>query len=247
MVRRLEGRRIIVTGSAQGIGAATARRCSQEGARLVLVDVEDAVEGVAEEVNGIAVTADLREAGRAEATVARARAELGGLDGLVNAAGVHRDGDVTDTSDETWSLVLDVNLVAPFIWARAAIPLMLDGGGGTIVNIASIGATHTRPRSAAYAASKAGLLGLTRAIAIDFGRRGVRANAISPGSIETGFLRSYVERNPEEGAKLIDLNYVGRLGQPEEIAGLAAYLLSNESGFVNGENIVVDGGRTVAG
>jgi NAD(P)-dependent dehydrogenase (short-subunit alcohol dehydrogenase family) len=238
---------VIVTGAAQGIGEATARRCAQEGAQLVLVDVEPGVERVAAELDAIPITADLREPGRAETTMKLVRERLSGLDGLVNAAGVHRDGDVTDTSDETWSSVLDVNLVAPFQWARAAIPLMLEGDGGSIVNIASIGATHTRPRSAAYSASKAGLLGLTRAIAIDYGRRGVRCNAISPGSIETGFLKSYVERNPAEGAKLIDLNYVGRFGAPAEIAALTAYLLADESGFVNGENIVVDGGRTVAG
>jgi len=238
---------VIVTGSAQGIGEATAHRCAQEGARLVLVDVEPSVERVAAELDAIAITADLREPDRAEATVRLAREQLGGLEGLVNAAGVHRDGDVTDTPDETWSFVLDVNLVAPFRWARAAIPLMLEGGGGAIVNIASIGATHTRPRSAAYSTSKAGLLGLTRAIAIDYGRRGVRCNAISPGSIETGFLQSYVERNPADATKLIELNYIGRFGTPGEIAALAAYLLADESGFVNGENVVVDGGRTVAG
>lgn len=238
---------MIVTGAAQGIGEATARRCAEEGARLILVDLEPAVEKVASELGAIPFTADLREPGSPEATVRLARERLHGLEGLVNAAGVHRDGDVTDTPDETWSSVLDVNLVAPFRLARAAIPLMLEGRGGAIVNIASIGATHTRPRSAAYSASKAGLLGLTRAIAIDYGRRGVRCNAISPGSIETGFLKSYVERNPTEGAKLLDLNYVGRFGAPDEIAALTAYLLADESGFVNGENIVVDGGRTVAG
>jgi NAD(P)-dependent dehydrogenase (short-subunit alcohol dehydrogenase family) len=238
---------VIVTGAAQGIGEATARRCAEEGARLVLVDIDPAVEGVAAELDAIGVTADLTEPDRAEATVQLARERLHGLEGLVNAAGVHRDGAVADTSDETWSLVLDVNLVAPFRWSRAALPLMLEAGGGAIVNIASIGATHTRPRSAAYSASKAGLLGLTRAIAIDYGRRGVRCNAVSPGSIETGFLKSYTARNPAEGAKLIDLNYVGRFGTPEEIAALTAYLLSDEAGFVNGTEVVVDGGRTVAG
>lgn len=246
-IRRLENKRLIVTGAAQGIGEATAHRCAQEGAQLVLIDVEPAVESVAAELGALSITADLRDANSAEGAVELARERLRGLEGLVNAAGVHRDGDVTGTSDEMWSLVMDVNLIAPFRLARAAIPLMLEGRGGAIVNVASIGATNTRPRSAAYSASKAGLLGLTRAIAIDYGRRGVRCNAISPGSIETGFLKSYVERNPQEGEKLMNLNYAGRFGTPAEIAALTAYLLSDESGFVNGANVVVDGGRTVAG
>ena len=238
---------MVVTGAAQGMGEAVARRCATEGARLILVDVDPAVAAVARELAALAVVADVREPGRAEATVQLAREELGGLEGLANVAGVHRDGDVTGTSDEIWSTVLGINLEAPFRWARAAIPLLLEGAGGAIVNIASIGASNPRPRSAAYSASKAGLLGLTRAIAIDYGRQGVRCNAVSPGSIETGFLQAYMERNPAEGAKLVDLNYAGRLGTPAEIGALCAYLLADESGFVNGENIVVDGARTVAG
>ena len=164
---------MLVTGAARGMGESggLSVRCGRVRAGSLLVDVDPVVEAVGRELDALAVVADVREPGRAEATVELAREEFGGLEGLANVAGIHRDGDVTGTSDEIWSLVVDVNLVAPFQWARAAIPLMLAGRGGAIVNIASIGASNPRPRSAAYSASKSGLLGLTRAIAINCATR----------------------------------------------------------------------------
>jgi NAD(P)-dependent dehydrogenase (short-subunit alcohol dehydrogenase family) len=140
--------------------------------------------------------------------------------------------------------VLAVNLTAPFTWARAAIPALLDAGGGAIVNIASIDADFARPRTSAYVTSKAGLLGLTRSIAIDFGRRGIRCNAISPSSIDTEMLRAHLSRAGLDADAQIARNHVGRLGTAEEVAAACAYLLSDEAGFVNGANLVIDGART---
>ena len=178
--------------------------------------------------------------------MALAAAWLGGRDGLANVAGVQRDGNVVDTSDEIWALVLAVNLTAPFVWSRAAIPVMLESGGGSIVNVASIAATHAIPRNVAYVTSKTGLLGLTRSIAADFGRRGVRCNAVSPGTIATEFFDDYAVRNPDVARKLTDLNFAGRFGTAEEVAALCAFLLSDDAGFINGANVAVDGGRSAA-
>jgi 2-keto-3-deoxy-L-fuconate dehydrogenase len=243
---RLAGRRLLITGAAQGIGADVARRCVAEGASVALVDRDPAVERLAEQLGGRAFVADVTSAAAAASTVAEAIRQLGGLDGLANVAGVHRDGDVVDTSDESWNLVLGVNLTAPFLWARAALPAMLEAGEGAIVNIGSIASSHALPRSAAYVASKTGLIGLTRSLAVDFGRRGVRSNAILPGSIETEFLASYIERNPERGEELMDRNFAGRFGTPDEVAACCAYLLSDEARFINGASIAIDGGRTAA-
>jgi NAD(P)-dependent dehydrogenase (short-subunit alcohol dehydrogenase family) len=159
---------------------------------------------------------------------------------------VQRDGDAAETSDEVWDLVLAVNLTAPFVWSRAAIPHMLAGGGGSIVNVASIAASHALASSVAYVASKTGLLGLTRSIATDFGRRGIRCNSVSPGTIETDFFRDYAARNPDATRRIMDLNFAGRFGTAEEVAACCAYLLGTESGFLNGADVALDGGRSAA-
>jgi NAD(P)-dependent dehydrogenase (short-subunit alcohol dehydrogenase family) len=212
----------------------------------VLVDVEPAVRGVADAVGGTVFVGDVRDRSFAQRTVHETAARFGGLHGLVNVAGVQRSGDVVSMDLETWDAVLAVNLTAPFLWAQCVIPVMLEGGGGSIVNVASIAGTHAIRNSAAYVASKHGLLGLTRSVSTDFGTRGIRCNAVSPGSVETELLSSYMDANPEAGRRLVDANFTGRLGQPAEIAAWCAYLLGDMAGFVNGSNLVVDGGRTAA-
>lgn len=242
----LEARIILVTGAASGIGEAVARRCVEDGATVVLVDRAPRVHDVAAELGALSFVGDVRDAAFADTTVRAAAEELGGLHGLANVAGVQHSGDAVTLELDRWDLTLGVNVTAPFLWARAAIPVMLRGGGGSIVNVASVAATHAIRNSVAYVSSKHALLGLTRSIATDFGRRGIRCNAVSPGSIETAFLRSYTSANPEAGRRLVDANSVGRLGQPEEVAAWCAYLFGPEAGFVNGANLLVDGGRTAA-
>ena len=241
----LDGKRVLITGAASGIGAALARTCADRGARIALVDREEGVRDVAAAVGASAHVADVSAPGSADTVVPAAVAELGGLDGLANVAGVHRTGTVADTPDDEWAEVLGVNLTAPFAWSRAAIPVMVREGGGAIVNVGSIASTHAIPGSAAYVASKTGLLGLTRSIAADFGRLGIRCNAVCPGSVETEFVKRYMERNRKPLDELLEANFVGRMGTPQEVAACCAYLLADESGFVTGASFAIDGGRSV--
>jgi NAD(P)-dependent dehydrogenase (short-subunit alcohol dehydrogenase family) len=241
----LRGKRLLITGAATGIGAALSRLAVERGASVVLVDINDQVEQLAEEVGGHAHVADVSKSESAAEIVPKAVEQLGGLDALANVAGVHRKGAVADATDEEWDLVMGVNLNAPMYWSRAALPVLVEGGGGAIVNVASIASTHAIPESAAYIASKTGLLGLTRSIACDYGRQGVRCNAVCPGSVETEFIKAYMERNKIPVDSLLDANFLGRMGSTEEVAALCAYLLSDESGFVTAASFAIDGGRSV--
>lgn len=242
---RLEGKRIIITGAAGGIGAAVARMTAAEGATVVLVDISPDVTALASELGGRAFVVDVTAADIPLAVVADVVREFGGVDGLANIAGGSSAGnaDVLGITDDQWDAVLGLNLTATFRWARAAIPAMIAAGGGSIVTTSSIAGTHSLPQSAPYVTSKAAIIGLTRSIAIDFGRAGVRCNSVAPGTIETPGLTAYNERNPGMEDGLLALNFRGRFGQPNDVAALFVYLLSDESGFVNGENIAVDGGR----
>lgn len=239
---RLAGQAIAITGAAQGIGEALARRCSQEGARVALVDLNPAVIEVAREIDANAFICDVANPDASVMTLDEIVRVLDGLDGLANVAAIHRNGDVQTLSDDDWNTVFAVNVEAPRRWIRAAMPHLL-AGGGAIVNVASVSAMGANPDSIAYVASKHALLGMTRSVAVDFGRRGVRCNAVSPGTVETAFFSDYAVRNPEVAAGLLDKNYVGRFGEPWEIAALCSYLLSPESAFVNGANLAIDGGR----
>jgi NAD(P)-dependent dehydrogenase (short-subunit alcohol dehydrogenase family) len=243
-VGKLDGKTIVVTGAARGIGTAIATLCAEEGARLLVVDVDPAVERVAEGIDAVAVVGDLTEDGLAERVVAQATEQLGGLDGLVNNAALVLEGDILATDTEAWRRTMALNVEAPFRWSQAAIPAMLAHGGGSIVNISSTEGIVARPDHFAYVTSKAALAGLTRSIAIDFGRHEIRCNAISPGSIESEKFREYVAENPGLEEELISYNYRGRIGRPREVAACCVYLLSDDSGFVNGADYVIDGGRT---
>jgi NAD(P)-dependent dehydrogenase (short-subunit alcohol dehydrogenase family) len=245
-VGRLDGKAIIVTGAARGIGRATAAACLAENAQVLLVDVDRAVVGAAEAMGGEALIADITAADSAARAMAAVMDRHGRLDGLVNNAGRVDEADILETSDRLWDDTLALNLAAPFRWSRAAIPLMMDTGGGSIVNISSIEAMHVRPRHFPYVVSKSGLNCLTRAIAVDFGRRGIRCNTISPGSVRTEMFDTYVAQYPGLEDRLLGLNYAGRLGTPEEIGQAAVYLLSDETRFLSGHDLVVDGARTVA-
>jgi NAD(P)-dependent dehydrogenase (short-subunit alcohol dehydrogenase family) len=243
---RLKDRRLLITGAANGIGAEVAKQCVREGAHVALVDVDPAVTAVADELDAQGYVADVADPELVPGIVAAASESLGGLDGLANIAGVQRDGNVMTTPVAVWNEVLGVNLTAAYLWARAALPVMLEHAPGSIVNIGSVASTHALPESAAYVTSKAGVLGLTRSLAVDFGRRGIRCNAILPGTVETQFFASYAERNPERARELMSRNFAGRFGVPADIAAAVIYLMSSESSFVNGASIPVDGGRTAA-
>lgn len=251
---RLGDNVVIVTGAAQGIGRAIAQRCAAEGAAVALVDLDGpGLDATAASLGGDEARSVTRVGDVADAEVCAdivaAAGNLGAITGLVNNAAILYEADTVDTTQQEWDRTLAVNLTAPWRLARAVIPSMVSAGGGSIVNIASIEAHSVRANHAAYVAAKAGLIGLTKAIAIDYGRKGVRCNSISPGSIETEMFRSYVAsvENPEAFERaLVAMNYRGRLGTPGEIAGVVTFLLSDECAFVNGADFVIDGGRLSA-
>lgn len=243
---RLKEKFVIVTGAARGIGRGIAAACVSEGAKVMLVDINPEVENVAVELGAIGFVIDVANPDSGKAAVVKALAAWGRIDGLVNNAGRVDEADILETSQDLWDSTMDLNLRAPYLWSQAVLPCMIENGGGSIVNISSIEASQVRPRHFPYVVSKSGLNSMTRAIATDFGRQGIRCNTISPGSVKTEMFVSYTAQYPGLEARLMDLNYAGRLGTPEEIGQAAVYLLSDETRFLNGHDLVIDGARTVA-
>lgn len=248
--RRLSGRRAIVTGAGAGIGRAIALRFSAEGARVMVADVDGAAaEAVAGEIGppAFAHEVDVSSEDSAAAMIARASEEWGGLDVLVNNAGVGIAATTPDTDAGDWRRVLDVCLTGTFFGMKHAIPLIRDGGGGAIINMSSVAALVGVADRAAYCAAKGGILALTRAAAIDHVAEGVRVNCIAPGTVDTPWVEritsGYDDPDAARGA-MEERQPHGRLVSPEEIAGMAAYLASDEAASVIGAAMVVDGGMT---
>jgi meso-butanediol dehydrogenase/(S,S)-butanediol dehydrogenase/diacetyl reductase len=251
MTGRFEGKVVLITGAASGIGAATARRFHAEGARLVLGDLQlAALEAFAKELDpsGRSVFAqglDVADRAQVEAFTDAGAARFGRLDVLFNNAGIGALGKTPDLDPEVWKRTIDVDLNSVFYGCRAGIPHLRRAGGGAIVNTASISGTAGDYGLAAYNAAKGAVLNYTRALAIDHAREGIRVNAVCPGAIETGLtripfqnatlLREYGERIP-----------MGRVGRAEEIASVVAFLASDDASYLTGAGIVVDGGITAA-
>jgi 3-oxoacyl-[acyl-carrier protein] reductase len=199
----------------------------------------EAAEAIAAEVGGIAVAGDVADPEQAKALVEQVESELGDIDALVNNAGVTRDTLIARMSDEDWNAVLDTNLRGTFHMCRAVARKMLRRRAGSIVNLTSVVGLHGNAGQVNYAASKAGIVGLTKSLAKELGNRGVRANAIAPGYIDTELTGVL----PEDVRNLILGNTpLGRLGTPEDVAGAVRFLCSDEAGFVTGEVLLVDGG-----
>jgi NAD(P)-dependent dehydrogenase (short-subunit alcohol dehydrogenase family) len=245
-VNRLAGKSIIVTGAAQGIGNGIAAACVADGASVLLVDKDPSVERVAADLGAVALVADVAADGAENLAIERALASFGRIDGLVNNAARVDEADILETSRELWDDTINLNLRAPYLWIQAVLPHMLERGSGSIVNISSIEATHSRPRHFPYIASKGGLTSMSRAIAMDFGRRGIRCNVISPGTVNTRMLEEYAAQYEGLVARLESMNYAGRIGNIEEFGQAAVYLLSDETGFLNGHDLVIDGARTTS-
>jgi 3-oxoacyl-[acyl-carrier protein] reductase len=241
----------IVTGAAGGIGTATARRLAEEGARVVLADRDrDAVEAVAERLRGDelaaeAVAADVTDVAAVEALVAGTAERHGRLDVLVNNAGVTRDNLLFKLTDEEWDTVLDVNLKGAFLCARAAQRVMVPARRGAIVNLSSRSARGNRGQ-ANYAAAKAGVKGLTSTIALELGPFGIRVNAVAPGYIATAMTDATARRlglePAEHQAQVAAATPLRRVGRPEEVASVVAFLASDDASYVSGQTIEINGG-----
>ena len=236
----LRGRVALVTGAARGIGAATARAFTAAGARVALLDREaEELADVAAETGGAAFHADVTDAEAVRRAVDGVVARWGRLDVLVNNAGIVCDAALADVTEEDWSSTLDVNLRGTMVCARAAVPHMKAAGFGRILSATSIVARMGNYGQTAYAASKAGIIGLTRTWARELGPKGITANAVAPGFIDTGMVKSVPAKVM---AELLARTPAGRMGRPDEVASVYLFLASDLASFINGAVVGVDGG-----
>ncbi|WP_049928296.1 SDR family NAD(P)-dependent oxidoreductase [Halopiger goleimassiliensis] len=248
---RLEGKTVVITGAASGIGRETAERCAEEGAFVVVTDVDsDGGEEVVDDIEDAGGEAtfydlDVTDSDRFHEVVDDV-AEAHGLDVMVNNAGTgHPGGSLEDIDDSVRDFVIDVNINGVWNGCHAALPHMKEQGHGSIVNVGSLASILGLPKQAAYSTTKAAVLNLTRTIAAEAGPYGVRANAVCPGFTETQLLDRYLEGqdDPEAAREAMSEEYpLKRLGKPEEIADAILFLASDESSFVTGHGLVVDGG-----
>ncbi|RLA79808.1 MAG: 3-oxoacyl-ACP reductase [Deltaproteobacteria bacterium] len=244
---RLKDKVALITGGGSGIGAAVARRFAQEGAKIAIGDVDvEGAEKVAAEIKdaggeALICKADVRKRDEVEAMVDHILREYGRLDILINNAGVTRDSLCARMSEEDWNFVVDVNLKGTFLCSKAAFRPMRKQRYGKIVNTASV-AVRGNIGQVNYSASKAGIIGLTRTLALEFARAGICVNCIAPGFIETPMTEGLPEKVKEEALKRIPL---GRLGRPEEVANLHLFLASPESDYITGQVFFIDGGVSI--
>ncbi|WP_170346165.1 MULTISPECIES: SDR family NAD(P)-dependent oxidoreductase [Ruegeria] len=241
----LNGKSALVTGAAGGIGASIVQRLRNAGARVAVAD--RSVDGIEAEAH---LPGDLLDSDYADQLPGEAASALGGLDIVINNAGVITRGSVTDTSDADWSLSLGVNVEAPFRICRAAIPIMAEAGGGAIVNTASCWGLRPGPNHAVYCMTKAAIASLTQCMGMDHAHQGIRINAVCPNEVNTPMLRSGFEKrgfDPDTAvAELGRTVPLGRIAEPEDIADVMMFLVSDASRYVCGALIEVNGGKPVS-
>ena len=240
----LAGRVCIVTGGAQGIGEACVRRFAREDARTVIADIDDARGmALAAELGGLYVRCDVGDKAQVDALVAQTLAAHGRIDVLVNNAGIFKAADFLDVTEADFDAVLRVNLKGAFLMGQAAARAMAGTGGGSIVNMSSVNGTLAIPTIASYNVSKGGINQLTRVMALALADRGIRVNAVAPGTIATELAARAVLTSDEARARILSRTPMRRLGEPAEIADTVAYLASDAASYITGEVVVVDGGR----
>jgi NAD(P)-dependent dehydrogenase (short-subunit alcohol dehydrogenase family) len=247
MDRRLEGTVAVVTGAGSGIGRTIAEAFHRHGARVVVADISGDEKRTAEALGdgAVAVRADVTVDGDVRDLIHTAVAAFGTVDILCNNAGIDGDlGPLGDCSEVNFDRVLAVNLKGVFLGMRHAIPVMVAGGGGSIINIASAAGLVGVPGMGAYCASKAGVIGLTRSAAVEYAPAGVRINAICPGPVDTPLIRAMAQTHPEAVTAAEGVIPMGRLGRPEEIAAAAVFLASRDASYLTGVALPTDGGYT---
>jgi NAD(P)-dependent dehydrogenase (short-subunit alcohol dehydrogenase family) len=246
-MKRFDGRSIFVSGAASGIGRATAVRFGQEGGKVACGDVNVAgAEETAESIRkaggeAFAVPCDVTSPGAVTEAIGEAVRRHGGLYALANVAGIGFFRRTTETTLEEWNRMIAINLTGQFLTCKEAIPHIV-AAKGAIVNVGSVAGLKSHPYSAAYCASKGGVVQLTRALAVEYGRKDVRINCLCPGGIETPLIGKFTLPEGVSQAALTRIMPLGRLGKPEEVAGTIAFLSSEDAMYINGATIVVDGG-----
>jgi meso-butanediol dehydrogenase / (S,S)-butanediol dehydrogenase / diacetyl reductase len=253
-VSSFAGKVVLVTGAALGVGAAISTVFAEEGAAVGLIDIDEkalasTVDGINEACPGRAVAfpGDVRDGDVSRNAVARLVEEFGGLDVLINNAGVVRYGFLPSFEEEDWDYVFDINIKAMYRTARVSIPEMRKRGGGAIINLASVQAYYSHKGAVAYSASKGSVVAFSRALALDHARQGIRVCAIAPGSVRTPMLLDSARRaNPEDPdaalAQFAESHPIGRLIEPRDIANVAVFLASDKAGAMTGATVLVDGG-----
>lgn len=246
MSGRLEGKRTLVTAAAQGIGRATAQAFAAEGAGVIATDVNEDKLGELEGMPGISIRRlDVTDAH----AVRTAATELGALDALFNCAGFVHHGSILECEESDWDFSFELNVKSMYFTIRAFLPAMLEAGGGSIINVSSVASSIKGiAHRCVYGTSKAAVMGLTKSVAVDYIDRGIRCNAICPGTVDSPSLRERIAAfdDPEEARRaFIARQPMGRLGTADEIAAMAIYLASDESAFTTGTSMVVDGGVTL--
>ncbi len=244
---QLNGQVAIVTGAASGIGRAVAVRLARAGATVVGADLDErsVTAALPDDVVSAAVSCDVADEDAVRALVAAAE-QLGGVDILVNVAGIGSTTNAVDTDVATWDRVMEVNARGTFLCCKHAIPAIVRGGGGTVVNIASIAGLVGLRRRAAYCASKGAVIALTRALAVDHVDEGVRVNCVCPGTVDSPWVRALVEDAGESLDALRARQPMGRVGTPEEVAEAVYFLAGPGATFATGSALVLDGGLTAA-